>query len=436
MGGNWEKCSFLHRKDHVVGRILRYTLRLMLDISAIRRQFPFLNSNPAPVYLDSAATTQKAQFVIDAMYSSMERPLGNVHRGQHHETEMATDAYEAARTAVAQFVGAKHPDEIMFTKNCTEAINLTAYAWARKNLKKKDRIALTVLEHHSNIIPWQQLSDERGIDLVWIDIDDNGELQMEQMKSALESGSVKLVTITGQSNVLGVRPPLEQIVQLAHEHGAKVLVDAAQLAAHAPINVQGLDCDFLAFSGHKIYGPSGIGVLYAKRDRMKEMQPFMGGGGMVNEVTHNGFTPADAPHCFEAGTPPITEAIGLAAAIDWQKQFSWYDRQQHDQELAKIAVEELGKIPGLRLLPTSYLLAPSSCVSFIIDSVHPHDLTDLLGQQHFALRAGHQCTQPLHKRLGITASTRMSFGIYTTEEEIRSCVEAMKDITHRLTANR
>lgn len=408
----------------------------MLDISTIRRQFPFLDSNPVPVYLDSAATTQKPQFMIDAMHASMEKPVGNVHRGQHHETEVATDAYEAARATVAQFIGAKHADEIIFTKNCTEAINLAAHAWARKNLKKGDRIALTVLEHHSNIIPWQQLSEDRGIDLVWIDSDDNGELQMEQIKSTLESGSVKLVAVTGQSNVLGVRPPLELIVQLAHEHGANVLVDAAQLAAHAPINVQKLDCDFLALSGHKIYGPSGIGVLYTKRDRMKEMQPFMGGGGMVNEVTRSGFTPADTPHCFEAGTPPITEAIGLAAAIDWQTQFSWSDRQLHDQNLAQIAVEELSSISGLHLLPTSYLLAPSSSISFVIDAVHPHDLTDLLGQKGFALRAGHQCTQPLHKRLGITASTRMSFGIYTTEEEIRSCVEAMKDITHRLTANR
>jgi cysteine desulfurase / selenocysteine lyase len=404
---------------------MSYTVHLMLDIDAIRRQFPYLQSATLPIYLDSAATTQKPQAVIDAMRSAMERPVGNVHRGQHHETEVATDAYEAARKSVAEFIGAAHADEIIFTKNCTEAINLAAHAWARNNLKKGDVIALSILEHHSNIIQWLQLSKEQGVELLWIDIDDAGNVRMDQLEEYVQKGSVKFIAITGQSNVLGVRPPLEEIIRLAHTHGAKVLVDAAQLVAHAPVNVTDLDCDFLAFSGHKIYGPTGIGVLYAKRERMKEMIPFMGGGGMVHTVTTDTFTPADPPYCFEAGTPPIIQAIGLAAAINWQKQFSWADRIDHDEQLVKIAIEELEKIPGLRLLNSS---PSSSCISFVIDSVHPHDLTDLLGQKHFALRAGHQCTQPLHKRLGITASTRMSFGMYTTEEEIRSCAQVITEI--------
>lgn len=400
----------------------------MLDLSAIRRQFPYLQTEHPSVYLDSAATTQKPQAVIDTIRASMEQPVGNVHRGQHHETEIATGAYERARSAVARFIGAAHADEIIFTKNCTESINLAAHAWARGNLKPGDTIVLSILEHHSNIVPWQQLSADKNVELRWIDIDDAGTIRMDELEKALESGTVKLVAITGQSNVLGVRPPLEQIVRLAHAHDAKVLVDAAQLAAHAPINVQELNCDFLALSGHKIYGPSGIGVLYAKRERMKEMLPFLGGGGMVHTVTQQGFSPADPPACFEAGTPPITETIGLAAAIEWQKQFTWTDRQQHDEQLAKVAVEELSSVSGIRLLPSSPLLAPSSCISFVLDSVHPHDLTDLLGQQGFALRAGHQCTQPLHQRLGIKASTRMSFGLYTTADEIRSCTAAINEI--------
>jgi cysteine desulfurase / selenocysteine lyase len=396
---------------------------MIFDSTAIRRQFPFLQNDPVPVYLDTAATAQKPHAVIDAMKDAMEKPVGNVHRGQHRETELASDAYEAARSAVAHFIGAAHADEIIFTKNCTEAINLAARSWGAVNLQSGDHIAVTILEHHSNIVPWLQLQKEKDIVIDWINL--------EQLESYVLDERVKLLCITGQSNVLGVRPDLKQWIDAAHAIGAKVLVDAAQLVAHAPIDVTETGCDFLAFSGHKIYGPTGIGVLYASRETMKQMQPFMGGGGMVHSVTTDGFSPADPPACFEAGTPPIIEAIGLNAAIKWQQQFTWADREQHDQDLMKTAMESLSNIEALRTLnsPFSILNSESSgCISFTINGVHPHDLTDLLGQKGFALRAGHQCAEPLHKRLGISASVRMSFGLYTTEEEIRSCVDAIKDI--------
>ncbi len=396
---------------------------MSLDIQHIRRQFPFLQHDPVPAYLDNAATTQKPQAVIDAMQATMSHVTGNVHRGVHRETDIATTDYEAARSTVARFIGAAHADEIIFTKNCTEAINTVSYSWARANLKVGDRIAISILEHHSNSIPWLQLHKEKGIEIEWI--------ELEQLDAPQLNPKVKLLCITGQSNVLGVRPDLKKWIDEAHAIGAKVLVDAAQLAAHAAIDVQQLDCDFLAFSGHKIYGPTGIGVLYASRKVQKEMQPFMGGGGMVQTVTRDGFTLADAPHRFEAGTPPILEAIGLKAAIDWQSQFSWSDREQHDQNLAKIAMEELEKIVGLRILTANH--SPlTALVSFVIDAIHPHDLTDLLGQKGFALRAGHQCAEPLHAALGINASTRMSFALYTTEDEIKACVTAIEDAQKRL----
>lgn len=365
------------------------------------------------------------------MCDAMKQPTGNVHRGQHHETEVATDAYEAARTTIAEFVGAAHTDAIIFTKNCTEAINLVAYSWARTNLEAGDTVVLSVLEHHSNIIPWLQLQHEKGVTIEWIDIDESGTLRLEQLETYLQNGTVKLVAITGQSNVLGTRPDLHKIIEMAHAHDAKVLVDAAQLAAHSPINVSELCCDFLTFSGHKIYGPTGIGVLYASREMQKEMAPFLGGGGMVHSVNRTSFTPADAPHCFEAGTPPIIEAIGLRAAIEWQKQFSWSDREEHDRLLVQTAMDALSTVSGLSILTKDHSHV-HGCIAFTIDGVHPHDLTDMLGRQGFALRAGHHCAEPLHERLGVNASTRMSFGLYTTVEEITSCIAAIQEIQKKL----
>lgn len=396
---------------------------MALDVSAIRSQFPFLDRSAAgeSAYLDNAATTQTSRSVAMTMGAHMTRLRGNVHRGLHAQTEHATTAYEAARGAVRGFINASHADEIVFTKNATEGINLVAHAWARANIKKGDRIVLSVAEHHANIVPWLQLAEEVGAEIVWIDLTEAGQLRPDQYDHALRNAPA-LVALTGQSNVLGARFDLPALIAAAKEAGARVLIDAAQLAAHARIDVQALGCDFLVFSGHKIYGPTGIGALYASREAQKDMQPFMGGGGMVHAVTRGGFIPADAPAKFEAGTPPITEAIGLAAAIEWQARFAWADRAAHDEVLMQVARAELGAIPGLRILGAGH-----GCLAFTIDGIHPHDLTDMLGQKGIALRAGHHCAQPLHDFLGISASTRLSTALYTTEEDIRACAKAIKN---------
>lgn len=397
-----------------------------IDTSAIRRQFPFLANPRGIVYLDSAASAQKPVSVLRAMEECAGRHYANVHRGIHPLAEEATSAYEQARTTVQRFIGARHSDEIVFTKNCTEALNLVAKSWGKKYLKKGDIVVLSILEHHSNIVPWLQLKEELGIVIAWIDIDSEGKVKMEELSSILSRGSVKLLSITGQSNVLGVRTPIKEIITLAHRAGAVVCVDAAQLVGHHAIDVSDLDCDFLAFSGHKPYGPTGIGVLYAKRAILSAMPPFLGGGMMIGAVTKDSFTAADPPQRFEAGTPPIIEAVGLTAALDWLKQFSWKDIEEYKARLLAVAFEMLRGIESIRILGPQHPEGVSGCVSFVIDDVHPHDLTDLLGKDGLCLRAGHHCTQPLHRRLGIPASTRLSIALYNTEEEIRSVGPAIE----------
>ena len=410
-----------------------------LDISSIRRQFPILaeriNGHPL-VYLDSAATAQKPQCVLDAISHFYTNDNGNAYRGMHPLAERATEVLENTRRRVAHFIGAEHDEEIIFVRNATEGINLVAKSWGRQFLQKGDRVVLTILEHHSNIVPWLQLKEERGIEIDWIDIDDKGELQLDQLDSTLHTGKVKLVAITAQSNVLGIRPPLTKIIERAHAAGALVLVDAAQAIAHGPTNVHTLACDFLVFSGHKLYGPTGIGILYGKRSLLEQMPPFLGGGQMIREVHQGRFTPADIPMKFEAGTMPLAEAAGLHAAIDWISQYPWEEIHAHENDLLSLASEELSGVKGLQILGAfanqrlktkNQKLPVSGCISFAIDSVHPHDLTDILGQQGICLRAGHHCAQPLHERLGIAASTRLSVGIYTTEEEIRALRPAIEE---------
>lgn len=401
---------------------------MSLDSEQIRSQFTVFRENDPPVYFDSAATAQVPDSVLRATEEYYTQYCGNVHRGVHGVTERATQGYEDARTTVAKFIGAESSQEIVFTRNCTEAINLVARSWASQNLQQGDTIVLSILEHHSNIVPWQQLRAEKGIELQWIDCDDHGELQLDQLKTYLASGSVKLVSITGLSNVLGVRPDLPSIIGKAHDAGAKVLVDAAQLVAHHSVDVAALDCDFLTFSGHKLYGPTGIGVLYAKREILKDMHPFMGGGMMIGSVSQDGFTSADPPARFEAGTPPIAQAIGLAAAIEWVSQFGWEDIEEYERVILQRACSELCSIEGVHILGPEPGPGPergSGCFCFTIDDVHPHDLTDILGQRGIALRAGHHCAQPLHKRLGLPATTRVSVGLYNTEEEIVKLKEAI-----------
>ncbi len=420
---------------------------MALDVYSLRRQFPILSQQidgKPLIYLDSAATAQKPQAVLDRMEKFYKEENANVHRGMHVLAERATVAYEHARETVGRFLNANRLDEVIFTKSCTEAINLVAISLSRQGFfQQGDRVVLSILEHHSNIVPWLQLKERKGIEILWIDCDDQGHLRMHQLDDYLTKGHVKMVSVTAQSNVLGVRPPLKEIITKAHEHKALVLLDAAQSIAHHQTDVQALDCDFLAFSGHKLYGPSGIGVLYGKQELLRSMPPFLGGGMMIQEVHQDRFTPADIPQKFEAGTPPVAQAIGLSAAIEWLSQFSWSDIEEHEQSLLAAAQKSLQSVPGITILGplrlgSGPLAGPgtgaeiSGCISFVVDGVHPHDLTDILGQQGICLRAGHHCTQPLHRRLGITASTRLSVGIYTTTEEIRILEKALPSAIARL----
>lgn len=404
----------------------------MLHLDALRRQFPYLQSltrgGKTPVYLDSAATTQKPQAVIDAVSAFYSDGVGNVHRGMHELSERSTLLYEEARTTVARFINARHKEEIIFTRNATESINLVANAYG-KMLKKGDAVVLSILEHHSNIVPWLQLKAERGIEILWIDCDDEGKLKMDQLEKHFATKKVKLLSITGQSNVLGIRPHLREMTVMAHAAGAKVLVDAAQLVAHSAVDVQDLDCDYLAFSGHKLFGPTGIGVLYGKKNLLEQMPPFLGGGMMIRDVTTESFTPGDLPMKFEAGTPPAAEASGLKAAIDWLNGFDRAELEAHEANLIAHARGLLTTIPGLRIIGPKSAQEAFGCVSFIIDGVHPHDLTHLLGERGIALRAGHHCTQPLHHRLGLNATTRLSVAPYNTLEEIDLACSAITEVS-------
>ena len=403
---------------------------MALDIEHIRRQFPILQRQVAgkPIaYLDDAATSQKPRAVLDAMMRFYEDENANVHRGMHPLADSATMAYENARASVRHFLNAAHDDEIIFTKSSTESINLVARSYGDTFLQSGDAVLLTILEHHSNIVPWLQLKERKAIDVRWIEIDASGELDMQSLHAQLADGHVKLLSITGLSNVLGVLPPLRHMIKEAHAHGAVVLVDASQLAAHSPIDVADLDCDFLTLSGHKVYGPTGIGVLYAKRELLKKMPPFLGGGSMVTDVSRTAFTAAESPMKFEAGTPPIAEAVGLAAAIEWQKQFNWQDRVAREKLLLKIALNELRSIEGLRILGPADPDTILGSISFVIDGIHPHDLTEMIGQEGLCLRAGHHCAMPLHTALGIASSTRLSISLHTTEDEIRLVAPAIRE---------
>jgi cysteine desulfurase / selenocysteine lyase len=409
----------------------------MPDPQAIRRQFPLLRRHPDLAYLDGAATSQKPDVVLDAMRAFYESDYANVHRGLFPLAERATAAYEGARETVRGFLNAAHADEIVFTRGTTEAINLVAVSLSRMGLfKDGDVVVLSRLEHHANVVPWLQLKERNNIEIRWIDIDDAGMPRMDELERALADGTVKIVGVTGLSNVLGVRPDVERVVALAHDAGAKVLVDAAQTAAHEVIDVQNIGCDFLAFSGHKIYGPTGIGVLYGRRELLREMPPFLGGGMMIRDVLDDSFAPADPPARFEAGTPPVAEAVGLAAAIEWLKRFDPADRAAHERELLGALLSSLKYIPGVRILGPGDADRIRGCVSVVVDGAHAHDVAELLGNEGICVRAGHHCAQPLHRRLGIAASTRISVSLHTTMEDIDRVAPAIDRARATLTGTR
>jgi cysteine desulfurase/selenocysteine lyase len=377
------------------------------------------------VYLDNAATTQRPRQVIQALTDVYEKHYANVHRGIHWLSDQSTDLFEESREKVRAFINAPTKEEVLFTHGTTEGINLVARSWGDANLRAGDEILLTEMEHHSNLVPWYQTAERTGCTVRHVPITDDGLLQLDALPNLLTTRT-KLVALTAVSNVLGTVNPLPEIIAQARGVGAKVLVDAAQSVPHAATDVQALDCDFLAFSGHKMLGPSGVGILYGKRELLEAMPPFLGGGSMIRRVRLDGFEPADLPAKFEAGTPPIVPAIGLGAAIDYLGAIGLDVVHEHEQRLTRRAHEILETLGGVRFLgPAPGLKA--GIVSFVLQGVHAHDVAQLLDRAGVAVRAGHHCTMPLHKRLGVTASTRASFYFYNTLEEVETFGRALEE---------
>jgi cysteine desulfurase/selenocysteine lyase len=374
------------------------------------------------VYFDNAATTQKPQVVIDALVDYYSNYNANVHRGIHTLAEEATAAFEASRDAARQFINASSREEIIFTRGTTEGINLVAYTWGRKNIQAGDEIIITEMEHHSNIVPWQILCEEKGSVLKVIPQQD-GELLLDEYKKLLSS-KTKLVSVVHVSNALGTVNPVEQIIELAHAAGAKVMIDGAQSTVHLDIDVQAMDCDFFAFSSHKVYGPTGIGVLYGKKQLLEAMPPFQGGGEMIKEVTLEKTTYADLPYKFEAGTPNIGDAVVLKVALDFVNRIGKEKIRNHENELLAYATEQLVQLPGLRIIGTA--ANKVSVVSFVIDKVHPQDIGILLDNRGIAVRTGHHCAQPLMHCYGIPGTIRASFAMYNTREEIDQLITGLQ----------
>mgnify|MGYP001323254062 FL=1 len=401
-----------------------------LDVERIRADFPILQrtvrGGKPLVYLDSAATSQKPASVIEALAGFYRTSNANIHRGIYELSEEASVLYEEARAKVARFIGAARAEEVIFVRNTTEAINLVARVWGTTQLRPGDVVVTTILEHHSNIVPWHQLAAERGITVRFVDIDDDGRLRLDQLEQLLRKEPVRLVTVTHVSNALGTINPIREIARLAHDAGALLLVDGAQSVPHLPVNVRELGADFLAFSGHKMLGPFGIGVLWARYELLQALPPFLGGGGMIRTVTTEGFTPGDIPARFEAGTPSVADAVALGAAIDYLETTGMAAIRQHERALLAYALPRLEEIPGIRLFgPVGDDRA--GVISFMLGDVHPHDVAAILDQHGVAVRAGHHCTQPLMRRLGVVATTRASFYLYNHEGDVDRLVEALEE---------
>ena len=392
----------------------------MLDVNVIRKEFPIFQRETKPgtrlVYLDSTATSQKPLAVIEAMNSYYHHSNANIHRGVHTLAEEATALYEQARVKIARFINAPSAHQIIYTRNTTESINLVAYSWGRANLKPGDLVILTEMEHHSNLVPWQILQAERGIELDFIPVTDDGLLHLDAYTRLLSRGP-KLVSFTHMSNVLGTINPAAAIIRLAHEAGAVTLVDAAQSVPHLKVDVQALDADFLAFSAHKMCGPTGIGALYGKMELLEAMPPFLGGGDMIKEVKLRSFRANTLPYKFEAGTPAIAESVGFGAAVDYLVSLGMDAIAAHEHEITEYALERLEEVPGVKLFGPS-AQNKGGVAAFTLDGVHPHDVAQILDQDGIAIRAGHHCAQPLHERFGLPATSRASFYLYNTKEEV------------------
>jgi cysteine desulfurase/selenocysteine lyase len=402
-----------------------------LDVERIRQDFPILKrkvSGGKPlVYLDNAATTQKPLAVIDAIHDYYMNYNSNIHRAVHQLAEEATLAFEKTREKLAKFVNARSNEEIVFTRNATEAINLVAYSWGRTNIRKDDRIVISEIEHHSNIVPWQILTSEKGAHLDYIGVDDNGQLKMEEYSKYLASGKVKLVSVSHMSNVLGTIIPVDEIIKMSHEKGIPVLVDGAQSVPHMKVDVQKMDCDFMAFSAHKMLGPTGVGVLYVKKELLEKMPPFMGGGDMIKEVHKYETRYNDLPYKFEGGTPNIADVIGFAAALDYLNNLGMDKVRDHEIELTKYAIDAISGVKGITLYGPPDANHRGGVVSFNIGDIHPHDLATIMNDHGVAIRSGHHCAQVLMERLDVAATSRASFYIYNTKEEIDTFIEALHE---------
>jgi len=395
------------------------------DVEAVRRDFPILSRQvygKPLVYLDNGASAQKPQVMIDAVTHAYTQEYANVHRGLHFLSNAATDAYEKARETVRRFIGAKSVNEIIFTKSATEAINLVAYGYAMPRIGEGDEIVLSIMEHHSNIVPWHFIRERQGAKLVFAPVHDDGSFHIEDLEKCLTERT-KLIAITHMSNMLGTVTPIKDIVKLAHERGIKVLVDGSQAAVHLPVNVQELGCDFYICTGHKLYGPSGIGFLYGREELLMETRPFMGGGEMIETVTEENVTYNEPPHRFEAGTPPIVQAIGLGASLEYIERVGREKIAAHEADLVKYAHQRLSEINTLRIFGNAP--GKGAIVSFELEGIHSHDVSMVIDRAGVAVRAGTHCAQPLLKRFGVTSTCRASFAMYNTRAEVDALAEAL-----------
>ncbi|MGB3875777.1 MAG: cysteine desulfurase [Shinella zoogloeoides] len=398
---------------------------LAYDVEAIRKDFPILSKTvygKPLVYLDNGASAQKPQVVIDAVAHAYSNEYANVHRGLHFLSNAATDAYEAAREKVRRFLNASSVDEIVFTKSSTEAINTVAYGYGMPRIGEGDEIVLSIMEHHSNIVPWHFIRERQGAKLVWAPVDETGAFQIEEFEKCLTERT-KLIAITHMSNALGTIVPVKEVCRIARERGIPVLVDGSQGAVHMPVDVRDIDCDWYVMTGHKLYGPSGIGVLYGKMDRLKEMRPFQGGGEMIVDVSEDIVTYNDPPHRFEAGTPPIVQAIGLGYALDYMEKIGRAAISAHEADLRDYAHERLSAINSLRIFGTAP--GKGSIFSFELEGIHAHDVSMVIDRAGVAVRAGTHCAQPLLKRFGVTSTCRASFGLYNTRAEVDALADAL-----------
>ena len=402
------------------------------SLENIRKDFPVLarkvRDEKDLVYLDNAATTQKPIHVIDAISDYYKNHNSNIHRAVHALAEESTEAFEAVRDKIAKFLNIKYRQEIIFVRGTTEAINLVSYSWGRENVKEGDIIVTTEYEHHSNIVPWQLLAQEVGAEIKYINIDENGELILEQLDEHLATGKVKLVAVSHVSNVLGTITDVNRIITKCRDAGAKILIDGAQAVPHMKVDIDSLDCDFYAFSGHKMLGPTGVGVLWAKKEHLEKMQPFQGGGDMIREVHKYETTWNDLPYKFEAGTPNIADVIGFAAAIDYLSNIGMDNVRDHEIELTAYALEKMKNVKGLTIYGPKDPQKASGVISFHFNDVHPHDVATIIDKNGVAIRSGHHCAQVLMEKLNVAATNRASFYIYTTKEEVDVLINSLEDV--------